>query len=171
MHANPAFAIWWEERYAHAISAIRDREEEIRDLIDEEYLFNIDGSHIEHYEIPEDNNEAYVSYTGHPDETEIDWDEAIPLAEGLVSVPVYITCSLGLSFYVYRGEAFDVPDWVNVSLGDFEHDHYFEASAERTGRFTANLILEVTDKAMVELPDLEDTEVSVENVEFDDFVD
>jgi hypothetical protein len=30
---------------------------------------------------------------------------------------------------VYKGDAYSVPDWVSVSIGDFEKDDYFDASA------------------------------------------
>lgn len=30
---------------------------------------------------------------------------------------------------VYKGDAYSVPDWVSVSIGDFEDDDYFDASA------------------------------------------
>jgi hypothetical protein len=100
----------------------------------------------------------------------VSWDEAESLGEGLISVPISFEAEVELDFYVFRSEAFDVPDWVNVSMGDFEEDHYFEASGSRRARFNARLVLGFTDKVMAGQAKLGEAELSVDEVEFEEFV-
>ena len=77
--------------------------------------------------IPEDNNEATITGVGSPDNLEMDWDRLAENAPGWFSVPFSVRLEALLEFNVYRADAFDVPNWVHVSIGDFEDDHYFEA--------------------------------------------
>ena len=57
-----------------------------------------------------------------------------------------------------------------MSYGDFEDDHYFEASGTREARYTARLVLEFPEAAMEITPDLTEMEIAVEDAELDDFV-
>ncbi|MBY0307007.1 MAG: PIN domain-containing protein [Sphingomonas sp.] len=76
-------------------------------------------------QIPEDNHTASISLFGEAEEIEIvgpeDWGGGI-----LRYHATYISECL-LSFQVFKGEAFNVADWVSVTFGDLGHDHYFEA--------------------------------------------
>lgn len=78
--------------------------------------------------IPEDNNEAIISSYGDPENITI--GEEKHYGRGMIIVPVTFECVVGVYFYVYRSNSFHVPDWVHVSYGDFEKDHYFQAEAE-----------------------------------------
>lgn len=75
--------------------------------------------------IPEDNHTALVQSYGEAYAVSVgdvqDWGAGYLRCSATYSVEAL------LSFMVFRGDAFDVPDWVSVSLGDFENDHYFEA--------------------------------------------
>jgi hypothetical protein len=75
--------------------------------------------------IPEDSHTALVSLFGEPEEVEIgepqDW------GGGLLRYNATYFSECLLEFRVFRGDAFDVPEWVSVSIGDFEKDHYFGA--------------------------------------------
>lgn len=75
--------------------------------------------------IPEDNHTASIAMYGEPDEIELtgpeDW------GGGLLRYQAKFFSECLLNFQVFRGEAFDVPEWVSVSIGDFDKDHYFDA--------------------------------------------
>ncbi len=79
--------------------------------------------------IPEDNHTALVQSYGETYAVSVgdvqDWGAGYLRCNASYSVEAL------LHFMVYRADAFDVPDWVSVSLGDFEKDHYFEAEGYR----------------------------------------
>lgn len=75
--------------------------------------------------IPEDNHTALVSLFGEPEEVEIDGPQ--DWGGGLLRYNAKYFSECLLEFRVFRGDAFDVPEWVIVSIGDFEKDHYFDA--------------------------------------------
>ena len=76
-------------------------------------------------QIPEDNNTASITLYGEAEEIEIndprDW------GGGFLRYTVTFFSECLLSFSVYRADAFDVPEWVSVTIGDPETDHYFDA--------------------------------------------
>jgi hypothetical protein len=171
LHSNAAFALWWEGHLSDVVSAIKDESEGLDDSLQNVLVNVVAGVTIRHSDLPEDNHEAYVRSAGDFTDIKIEWDQAESLGEGLVSVPLSFETTIDLVFYVYRGDAFDVPDWVSVSYGDFEDDHYFEASGTREARYTARLVLEFPESAMQATPDLSDIEIAVEDAELDDFLD
>jgi hypothetical protein len=111
-------------------------------------------------QIPDDNQTANITIYGEPDEIELhgpqDWGAGI-LRYGAT----YFSESL-LSFNVSRGNAFHVPDWVSVTLGDFENDHYFDAEGY------AVIVVEVDVTVRVKIsPDLLTAEEVVEDITFE----
>jgi hypothetical protein len=89
----------------------------------------LDWKEIRDPSIPEDNHTAVIHSNGSPSDVSVgkveDW------GGGFLRCPVTFSVEANLSFMVYRGDAFDVPDWVSVSFGDLEKDHYFEAEGYR----------------------------------------
>lgn len=105
---------------------------------------------------------------GEFEEVEFNWDEAYDYGGGWVSVPIAFQADLMLHFFVFRGDAFHVPDWVSIEMGDFEEDHSFEAEGERTFSCTANLSLKFTEPEIkhLRLPkDLEIDELEAHSAE------
>lgn len=98
-----------------------------------------DGMEICHSEIPEDNSSATINGYYTIDDVDFDWDKVEDYGTGWLSIPFEFTVELDLFFYVYRSDAFDVPEWVHVSIGDFENDHYFEAEGTKQFTFTGML--------------------------------
>lgn len=94
------------------------------------------------------------------------------------SPPVIIVSSratsIYMTFYVYRSDAFDLPEWVSVSGGDYEEDHYFEADGTREARYSARLVVGFDRSIMTDLPrtlKLADLKFEVEDTTFEGFVD
>lgn len=114
--------------------------EAVKDAVEEQlpgYL-EVEGA------IPSDNGTAAIASVQDIGDVEIDWTQQEEFAPGWVFVPFAVECELELDFEVYRSDAFDVPKWVHVSFGDFERDHYFEASGCRPARVTGQLRLQFT---------------------------
>jgi hypothetical protein len=170
LHSNVAFALWWEMHLSEVVNSIKKEPDALNDLLQNLLVNAVAGVSIRHVDIPEDNNEAFVHSAGDFTDIEIEWDKAESLGEGLVSVPLSFETSIDMDFHVYRGDAFDVPDWVSVSYGDFEDGHYLEASGSREARYTARLVLEFPDSVMQSTPDLSDIKIAIEDAELDDFV-
>jgi hypothetical protein len=171
LHSNAAFALWWESKLADVVNTVKAEQDGLDDLLQNILVNVVAGVTVRHGDIPDDNNEAFVQSAGPFTDIEIKWDQAESLGEGLVSVPLSFETTIELDFHVYRGDAFDVPDWVSVSYGDFEDDHYFEASGTREARYTARLVLEFPESVMESPPDLSEIEIAIEDAELEDFVD
>lgn len=169
LHSNPAFALWWEANLASALSKVSEQKDKLDELLSDHLIEAVGGSEITHGAIPDDNNEARVTSVGDVSDISIDWAKAESLGEGVVSVPMKFEVYIELEFYVYRGEAFDVPDWVKVSYGDLEEDHYFEAYGSRNARYLARLVLGLPESVMAADLDLAKVDIAVEDVELDDF--
>ncbi len=95
-------------------------------------------------EIPSDDGTAMISSVQDILDVPIDWNQRLEFASGGVLVPSLVNCELEWDFEVYRSNAFDVPEWVHVSIGDFERDHSFEASGCPPARVTGQLRLQFT---------------------------
>jgi len=109
-----------------------------------------DGMEISHNEIPEDNSSATINGSYAIEDVEFDWDKAEDYGTGWLSIPFEFTVELDLFFYVYRSDAFDVPEWVHVSIGDFENDHYFEAEGTKQFTFIGMLSAKFSDEEIEE---------------------
>jgi len=169
LHSDPKFALWWEGHVAEVVASLRDEAVRLMELLSGNVPNAVCNQTVRHYEIPEDNHEAFVQSSDEPDEFEILWDEAESLGEGILSVPITFSAEILLDFMVFRADAFDVPDWVSVSIGDFERDHYFEADGYRVGRYEARAVLQLGPSAMDGDISLEDAEVSIQDAELEGF--
>ncbi len=68
-------------------------------------------------------------------------DAFILAAARRLAVPFSFVCYVDLDFMVYRAEAFSVPDWVHVEMGDFSEETYFPASGSRDAIISGTLDL------------------------------
>lgn len=124
--------------------------------------------------IPEDNSKATVTGVRQLRNINLAWDNHENLGPGWIGVRLSFDCDADLDFMVYRADALHVPDWVHVDLGDFEENHYFEASGNRTihveGMLTIRFTLEELRRSSLPAPqDVEFYEIdSVEIVHDDD---
>jgi len=91
--------------------------------------------------IPEDNNTALITMYGEPDEIELkgpeDW------GGGLMRFEANFFSECLLSFAVFKGDAYDLPEWVSVS-GEV-NDHYFDAEGY------ANLLVKIDMTVRIEV--------------------
>lgn len=100
---------------------------EIEDFLHSNLASMLDAATVESEEIPEENHEATISGYNEIENLEIgdlhswkggEWQKLI----------VRFECEVEVYFSIYRSEAYDTPSWVDVTFGDPEEDHYFEAS-------------------------------------------
>jgi PIN domain len=95
--------------------------------------------------IPEDNHTANIEMYGEPEDIELgnveDW------GGGLLRYGVSYLSECLIGFKVLRADAYDVPEWVSVSYGDPELDHYFDAEADVVVRVAVdvNVRIEIDD--------------------------
>jgi hypothetical protein len=171
LHANPAFALWWEQNFTDSLAKLRDQEPRLRKSVEDAAIDALSSTEIEHPEIPDDNNQAWVFGASLANEITFDWENAESSGEGLLTVPLAFEADLELQFSVYRMDAFSVPNWVRVRLGDFEEDHYFEASGSRRAAFWGRMVLSFEDQVMADGVDLDVAELSVEDLELREFTD
>lgn len=91
--------------------------------------------------IPEDNHTATIQSYGEITDAEVmeveDW------GAGLLRYRVSFNNEALLSFSVFRADAYDVPDWVSVSYGDPEVDHYFDAEGYAELKVTINVSVKI----------------------------
>ncbi len=164
------FNLWWEQNLESVVSQLRDDEDYVIDEFQTIALSELEGIEVTHFLIPEDNSTATISYAYDFTNIIIDWDNAQSIGEGVLSVGITFESFLEVWFYVYRGDAFDVPSWVEVSLGDFEDDHYFDASGTIHGKFNALLSIEIDPSVKDGKLNLEELPMTLSETEFVDLI-
>jgi hypothetical protein len=170
LHTNTQFAVWWEGHFDIVKSRIKRREADILKDLENRLINEICTKTIEHPEIPEDNNEAWVASASIL-EISLDWEAAESFGEGLLSIPLQFEADVDLEFSVFRSDSFEVADWVKVFFGDFEEDHYFEACGSRRACYQARVVMEFSEALRNDEAEMDDAEFMIEDVKFDDFVD
>ena len=103
---------------------------EVKGSLERLLLDKMPGEKIEHYQIPDDNNEAYISEIYEPENIELDWEAAESYGNGIVIIPFKCTVKVGIGFSVFRADAYEVPDEIWVDFQDPETHHYFDAGGE-----------------------------------------
>lgn len=152
---TPLIAKWETEQNWQTLQATLPFEE-VADRVTAFVLYTggslISWEEVHDSQIPEDNHSATITAYGEPDEIEIegpeDWGVGI-----LRYRATYFSESL-LSFSVFKSDAFDVPEWVSVTLGDFEKDHYFDA--EGYAQVIANVDVTVRIRLNAEFEDIDE---------------
>ena len=92
-------------------------------------------------EIPDDNHEALITMYNDPEN--LSFGDYEDFGSGWLSVPIEFETGVLIDFLVYRSDAFDVPEWVSVSYGDPEEEHYFEAQGNIRIRVSLTLAVHV----------------------------
>jgi hypothetical protein len=78
------------------------------------------------------------------EDAEVDWEKTEQPGPGWVTVPFEFICDAHLDLMVFHGDAFSLPDWIHVSIGDFEEDCYFEGEGNRDLRVSGWLSFSYT---------------------------
>ena len=122
--------VWEEEKRWQAVRDAIDYDEVMEAV--QNYVLEHGGELLSWQEvraraIPEDNHTANIEMYGEPEDIELgsveDW------GGGLLRYGVSYLSECLIGFKVFRADAYDVPEWVSVSFGDPELDHYFDAEA------------------------------------------
>jgi len=103
----------------------------------------LDHRSVRSEKIPSDDQEGVISF--HDDPSNVTISEFHDWGGGAITASASFTSDVELEFAVFRGDAYTVPEWVSVSEGDFEKDHYFEA----TGAVRIKVELELSFQAMI----------------------
>lgn len=155
----------WMERFGPELNALSPI---IRNEIQRTAVDVLAYNTVHHQEIPDDNSEGTINGVDEPEDIEIDWDNVEEFAVGILSVPISFNVDVAIDFYVFRMDAYSVPDAVSVSFGDPEHDHFYEAEAQVSVHVNANAVFRIPDDSIdaQEIGDLEDLNL-VEDVEIE----
>jgi len=156
----PLAKLWSPERESDVLAELQTRTEyltsTLQSLAENELFQNTASGNI-----PEDNGEATITGIGKLENLQFSWVDRDDLGPGWIGVPFSFECEAELDFMIYRADSLHAPDWVHVDFGDFEEDHYFEASGCRTvqvqGLLTIRFTLEELEETV--LPDPVDVEV------------
>jgi len=116
-------------------------EETASEFVRDEYMHFLERVTIRDRSIPSDGHEATISMFYDIDEFEV--TDVSDFGNGWVQIECNFQTQVVLSFLIYRSGAYDVPDWVYVSHGDPEEDHYFEAEGERAISVSLTLAMKI----------------------------
>ena len=97
-------------------------------------------------DVPGDGGEASVYSVQEMSELEVHWEKPLFLAPGWAVIYFTAEAELELDFLIHRSDTFDVPDWVHVTIGDFETDAYFEASGCQLFAVEGTVMYELSDE-------------------------
>ncbi|MGH1588655.1 PIN domain-containing protein [Methylobacterium phyllosphaerae] len=120
---------------------LADVDQEVTEFVIENIENIIMWETVRDERIPSDSNDAEITMFGSADDIII--IERDEFTKGFFKYIVTFKSQCLLSFFVSKWEAYNVPDWVSVSHGDPEEEHYFEAEADREVLVTLTLALEV----------------------------
>jgi hypothetical protein len=150
------YRLWTPEKQKQIMKFLSKQQRFIDGKLDDLVSNKLPGYTISDYSIPVDNNEATISSIEDLRDFEIDWEAAKQLGPGWILVPFEFICDAGLDLLVYRSDAFSMPDWIHVSIGDFEEDYYFEGEGNRKlrvkGRFSFYYTKEELEASKLRLP-------------------
>jgi len=136
VQSSPVLQAAWEQESERAWQATLEQlkpslpalegllSETLEHLVEEQY-----GTLISHPGIPSDIGEAMVTGIYEPENLVFEWQDAENFGVGLVALPFSFECDAEIEFWVYRGDAYSVPEGVWVDFGDPEENVYFEAGA------------------------------------------
>ena len=103
------------------------------------------GKTVSHAEIPDDNREGTITMIDDAQNIEVDWNDVEEFAVGILSIPITFEVDVLIDFYVYRMDAYDVPDGVSVSFGDPENDYYYAAEAHVSVQVTTEAVFRISE--------------------------
>jgi hypothetical protein len=159
------FAIWWNLTEETVVDFLNSYESELQSQLESDVVNAIAGETIRYSRIPNDDMEGYVDSVG-VDDIQFDWNAATVIGDDVIEVPCAIDVDLALSFPIYKADSLEPPKWVSVQFGDWEEDHYFDASGSISARYSATLVVRIKERSAN--PTLDDLDLSIEEIELVD---
>lgn len=104
-------------------------EDTAQEYVEEHYIGFLEGIVLRSRSIPGDSREATMTLFHEVEDFEMSL--ASHYGNGWIQIECGFECDVSISFMVHRSEAFDLPDWVTVSYGDPDNEHYFDAEGDR----------------------------------------
>jgi hypothetical protein len=129
----------WTDKEEQVIKFLARQSKFVENKINDFVSETLPGYTITDNSIPVDNNEATIGYVQDVRDLEFGWDAVEQPGPGWVTVPFEFVCDANLDLLVFRSDAFSMPDWIHVSIGDFEEDYFFEGEADREIRVRGRL--------------------------------
>jgi PIN domain len=129
----------WNEKKEAVLAFLREHPERVEEVIDEFVTDTLQGYQFSDSAIPVDNSEAFISHAEGAEDIEVEWENAKGVGPGWLLVPFKFETDADLDLFVFRMDAFSMPKWIEVTIGDFETDHYFEANANRRLKVSGEL--------------------------------
>jgi hypothetical protein len=133
---------------------------ELSDWISERSSEFLEGKSVWSEKIPSDENVGRIIF--HEDPSNLEISDFTEWGSGDFTASLTFTCDVEIEFPVYRGDTYSVPSWVSVTEGDFEEDHYFEA----TGVIRIAVKLDVSFQAVI-AEDYDEADEVVRSVSLD----
>lgn len=127
----------WEEHFEQ----ISDQwfEDTAQEFVEDSYIGFLERVHIRDRSIPSEGHDASVNLFYDIEDFQISL--VSHFGNGWVQIECEFECMVVLSFMVHKSAAYDLPEWVSVSYGDPEEEHYFDAEGDR--RIAVKLVLAV----------------------------
>ena len=136
----------WQSWLKQYCSKVPERWPVIETEIKEADLNFLAYQTVRHPQIPADNHEGTLSMFDEPFDTLFDWNGLRESGVGILSVPVSFDLDVFIDFYVFRMDAYCVPDKVSVLFGDPDEDVFFEGEANVRVRVHTEVTLRISEK-------------------------
>ena len=159
--------VWTDEKREEAIALLKQKKGFIKRKV-EHFADNVlPGNTFSHGSLPTDNEEGTIDGTYDVEKLELDWGAMDVIGPGWIALPFSFETDADLTLWIYRMDSFSVPSWIQVHIGDFEEEHYFEASAHRRMRVSAVLLFKFDKKELTATPVKLPSNVEIDDVEID----
>ncbi|TCM10349.1 PIN domain-containing protein [Sphingomonas sp. PP-CC-3G-468] len=117
--------------------------DELADWVSENSDRFLENKSVWSERIPSDENEGRITFHDRP--ADLVFSDFLEWGSGDLTTTATFTSDVQIDFMVFRGDTYSVPDWVSVDEGDFEKDHYFEA----TGAVRVAVKIELSLQAVI----------------------
>lgn len=155
----------WLSIYEKIRGNLSKASEEIESSLESLFLNELPGQKVEHPAIPDDNNEAIISGLYEPTNVSLYWEDIENYGNGIITIPFSCEVKGSIEFYVFRADAYDVPDEVWIDFQDPESHHYFDAGGEVLLAIsgTIEVRFEIEEPNEGDLPEI--TEILINEIE------
>ena len=107
----------WNETYDSILSKLPTLEDTFIAAI-QAITYELAWKELHHSNIPDDNNEAFISVIEEPNEIVFMWEVCQKLWSRFTTIPFEFETMSEIQFSVYRGEVFELDDKIYVEHGD-----------------------------------------------------
>ena len=119
--------------FADIILDLKEREDKIKAVINDEYIDSLAGKTFEDAFIPEDNNEATIQTIDEINSLEILFDDSIYYGNAILGIPFHLTTEAECYFCIFKSDYYGLPASRReyMSIDDW-NEHYYMATETYT---------------------------------------